>query len=39
MNDHAELIDKFIGAFDLLGENRGASEQFDPIARQFTVKT
>lgn len=36
MNDHAELIDKFIASFEFVAKDLSANEILDPIAWQLT---
>jgi hypothetical protein len=37
MNDHAELIDKFIASFEVVAENLDVLETIEPIAAQLAV--
>jgi len=37
MNDHAELIDKFIASFEVVAENLDVFETIAPIAAQLAV--
>jgi hypothetical protein len=37
MNDHAELIDKFIEGFPLVARDLSFSETLDPVAAQLAV--
>jgi hypothetical protein len=37
MNDHAELIDKFIESFEVVAENLDVFETIDSIAEQLAV--
>ena len=37
MNDHAELIDKFIASFEVVAENLDVFETIEPIAAQLAA--